>query len=91
MARYTALRAFPLSRNGVQIEEIEAGAIVEVPEHLAPGLEREDYIASAAESKLPIEVLELQEPEPKPGVVVEEPRPPAPPFAQHRQAGRKKG
>jgi hypothetical protein len=86
MPRYMALRAFPLSRNGIQIEEVEAGSPVEVPEHLAPCLLREGYIAPAAELPEPWEA------EPSRSVAVEEPQEaaPAPAPAPPRQTDRKR-
>lgn len=42
---HIVLKTFPLSRDGVKIEQIEAGDAVDLPEKLVNGLKDEGYIA----------------------------------------------
>lgn len=47
--RYTVLKSFPLSRDGITVKLEEAGAEIEVPADLAPGLVAARLIASSPE------------------------------------------
>jgi hypothetical protein len=45
MLKFTALRPFPLSRNGIETVMIQKGDVIDdIPADLVDGLEKEDYI-----------------------------------------------
>lgn len=59
------IRAFPFSRDGITVENVEVGAIVDMPDHIVPGLIAAGYIEKKSMPAAPENAASAASPENK--------------------------